>query len=81
LAGLRPHIIPQGRFGKGCFRNVASVMNSLPPTEKVKKIVSIDAQCWGSQTAHILAVQESIDSLDFAARGLLDDANRTLSVA
>jgi hypothetical protein len=43
LAGLRPYIVAQGGFGKGRFDDFASMMNTLPPAEKVKKIVSVDA--------------------------------------
>jgi hypothetical protein len=35
-AGLEPHIIQERRFGEILFCNVAGVMNTRPPAEKVQ---------------------------------------------
>ena len=43
-AGLEPDVIQERRFGKVPFRNVAGVMSTLPPLDKVQQVVRIDAQ-------------------------------------
>ena len=78
LAGLEAHIIQERRFGKVTFPNVAGVMNTLPPADKVQQVVSVDAQGRVRQAADVLAVQVTIDPADLPAGGLFDDTNRTL---
>jgi hypothetical protein len=81
LGRLESHVIQQGRFGEIAFGNGRGVMNTLPPADKVQQFVSIEAQSVVRQPANIFTVQEAIDPIDAAARGLFDDAKRTLSVA
>src|SRR5207244_6123525 len=80
-AGLEPHIIQERRFGEVAFDDVAGVMNTLPPADKMQEVVSVGAQRLVRQAANVLAVQETIDPADLAAGGLLDNANGTLSIA
>jgi len=44
LAGLEAHIFQERGLGKVTFPNVAGVVNTLPPANKVQQIVSIGAQ-------------------------------------
>jgi hypothetical protein len=47
----------------------------------VQQIVSVGAQRLVRQAANVLAVQETIDPANLATAGLLDNANRALSIA
>jgi hypothetical protein len=76
--GLKAHIVQQRRFGKITFTNVAGVMNTLPPPEKVQQVMSIDAQGYVSQAAHVLAVEIAVDPSDLPACSLFDDTNWAL---
>ena len=80
LAGLETHIIQERGLGQVTFPNVAGVMNTLPPANKVQQVVSVGAQGGVRQAANIFAVQVTIDPADSPAGGLLDDTNRTLCV-
>ncbi len=46
LAGLEAHIIQERGLGQVTFPNVAGVMNTLPPADKVQQVVSVE--CAGS---------------------------------
>src|SRR6266705_304335 len=80
LAGLEAHIFQERGFDKVAFANVAGVMNTLPPADKVQQVVGVDAQARVCQTANIFAIQITIDPANLAAGALLDDTNRTLCV-
>jgi hypothetical protein len=53
---LKTHIVQERRFRKILFHNVTSVMDALPPADKVQQIVGIGTQCSLAQTANVLAV-------------------------
>jgi hypothetical protein len=78
LAGLELHIIQERGLGKVTFPNVAGVVNTLPPANKVQQVVSISAQGGVRQATNIFPIQITIDPADPAAGGLLDDTNWTL---
>src|SRR5215469_3732387 len=80
LAGLEAHIIQQRGLLKVTFPNVAGVMNTLPPANKVQQVVSVGAQSSVRQTANIFTIQVAIDPANLAAGDLLDDTNRTVSL-
>src|ERR1041385_2479800 len=80
LTGLEAQIIQQRGLGKVAFGNVASVMHTLPPANKVQQAVGVTAQGGVGQAADVFAVQVTIDPADLAAGGLLDDTNRTMCV-
>src|SRR4051794_39343857 len=81
LSGLKSDVLQQYRFGKIAFRNVTSMVNTRPPTDKVQQVVSVETQALVRQAAHVLAIQVTIDPTDFVARLLFDNANRTLCSA
>src|SRR5260370_29044942 len=74
LAGLEAHIIQERGLAKVTFLNIAGVMNTLPPANKVQQIVSIGAQGGVRQAANIFAVQVTIDPAHLPA-GLLNNTN------
>ena len=80
LGRLETHILQQGRFGEVAFGNVGFVMHAFPPAQEVQQVMRIDAQCGVGQAADVFAVQIPVDPADLAARGLFDNADRTLSV-
>src|SRR5437867_621835 len=72
LTGLEAQIVQQRGLGKVAFGNVASVMHTLPPANKVQQAVGVTAQGGVGQAADVFAVQVTIDPADGAAPGLLD---------
>jgi hypothetical protein len=51
LAGLEAHIVQERGLGKVTFPNVAGVVNTLPPANKVQPVVSISPLATRTATA------------------------------
>jgi hypothetical protein len=62
------------------FLDVAGVMDTGPPANEVQQVVGIGAQRCVGEATNVFAVQVAINPADLLPAGLLDDANRTLSV-
>ena len=56
--------------------NGIGVMDTFPPAEKVQQVLRIAAQGEVGHAAEAFVIQIAIDPIDFAAGGLLDDAER-----
>jgi hypothetical protein len=78
LAGLESHIVQQCRFGQGIFGDRVSVVNTLPPPEKVQQLVRICSQGGVGQAAEHFVVEVPVDPVNLAAGGLLDNAIRAV---
>src|SRR6266581_257775 len=76
----KAQVIQQSRLGEVRLCDVAGVMRTLPPANKVQQVVSVDAQTRVGQAADILAVQVTIDPTDSEAGGLLYHLNRAVCV-
>jgi len=68
LAGLEAHIFQERGLGKVTFANVAGVMNTLPPANKVQQVVGVGAQGGVRQVADIFAIQVTLTEISFSAR-------------
>ena len=79
-AGLEAQVILEGRRGEVRLRDVACVMQALPPANKVQQVVSVAAQTRVCQPANILAVQVTINPTDSPSGGLLYHLNRAVCV-
>src|ERR1019366_2070614 len=55
LTGLESHVIEQGRFSEVGLRDVAGVVNALPPAHEVQQAVGVAIQALVCESADILA--------------------------
>src|ERR1035437_4408577 len=78
LAGLKAHVIEQGRFGEIRSEDVAGMMSALPPAHEVQQAVCIAVQALVCKTADILTVQEAVDPSDSPAGRLIYHLNRAV---
>ena len=62
------------------LHDVAGVMDTVPPANEVQQVIGIGAQRCVGKATHVFPVQVAINLSDFLPVGLLDNANRTLSV-
>jgi len=81
LAGLEAHIIQERSWREIRLHNVAAVVNTRPPADKVQQVVSVETQAAVRQAAHILAVEIAIDPAHLSAAGLFDKSNGTLRIS
>ena len=81
LARLESHIVQQCRFSEGIFGNRVSVVNILPPPEKVQQLVRISSQGGVGQAAEHLVVEILVDPVNLTAGGLFDNAIRALDTS
>jgi len=77
LAGQESHVIEQCRFGKFIFGDRIGVMNTLPPAEKVQKLVRVTLQGMISEAANGLVVEIPTDPVNLTACCLHNHAVRT----
>src|SRR5579872_2288265 len=76
LTGLESHIVQHCRFGEGVFGDYISVVNTLPPPEKVQQLVRIGSQGGVGQAAEHFVVEVLVDPVNLTAGGLFNDAIR-----
>src|SRR2546427_946335 len=76
LTGLESHIVQQCRFGECIFVDRVSVVNALPPAEKVQQLMRIGFEGDIRQAAKGLVIEILIDPVDLAPRLSHDDAVR-----
>src|SRR5512132_241072 len=76
LTGLESHVVQHSRFGEGLFGDHVSVVNALPPTEKVQQLVRIGSQGGIGQAAEHFVVEVLVDPINLTASGLFNDAIR-----
>jgi hypothetical protein len=76
LTGLESYIVQQRRLGEGIFDDDVSVVNTLPPPEKVQQLVRISSQGGVGQAAEHLVVEILVDPVNLTAGGLFDNAIR-----
>jgi hypothetical protein len=76
--GLEAHVLEQGRFGEVCWRDVAGVIDALPPAHEVQQAIRVAIEGFVCEAADIVAVQVAIDPSDTFTGGLLDHLIRAL---
>jgi hypothetical protein len=78
---LESEIIQQRGFGEIAFQDLATVVETGPPADKVQQVVSIKAQAPVRQATYILAVQITIHPANLSASRLFNDADWALGGA
>src|ERR1700674_3877877 len=76
--GLEAHVLEQGRFGEICWRDIAGVMDALPPAHEVQQTMRVAIEGFFCEAADIVAVQIAIDPSDTFTGGLLDHLIRAV---
>ena len=76
LAGLESHIVEQCRFGERTRADLISMVNTLPPPEKVQQLVRVGSQSCVGQAAQGFVIEILVDPFDLTAGQLLDNAVR-----
>jgi hypothetical protein len=61
-------------LGEGIFGDHVSVVNTLPPPEKVQQLVRVCSQGGVSQAAEHFVVEVLVDPVNLTAGGLIDNA-------
>src|SRR5262245_31192308 len=77
LTGLESHVVQHSRYGEGVCGDHVSVVNALPPPEKVQQFVRIGSQGGVGQAAEHFVVEVLVNPVNLTAGGLLNDAIRT----
>jgi hypothetical protein len=67
--GLEAHVLQEGRLGKVCFQDVAGVMHSFPPANKMQQVISVGAQSRVCHATYVFAVQITINPANLATGG------------